>query len=234
MKARGPVPPLIGYAMAAVAAFGVSLAFAFVLLDYPLEWGAGRVFDTARLITAGDPIYCDIRQLPCADLTYPPLYSLLVAALGKLFGLTFTTGRAVSFAALLWVLFSLYRIARISSDKLSALAAPAVFLLFVEACFYAGVMRPDFLSLALVLAAMDLVLRHTSKRGAAAAGLVVLAGLFTKPHALASVFAICIYLAAIDRKRLVPFIAVAAAGGTLVLGVAQILSGGRFLAHHIG
>lgn len=234
MKPRGPVPPLIGYAMAAVAAFGIALAFAFVLLDYPLEWGEGRVFDTARLITAGDPIYCDIRQLPCADLTYPPLYSLLVAALGKLFGLTFTTGRAVSFAALLWVLFSLHRIARISSDKLSALVAPAGFLLFVEACFYAGVMRPDFLSLALVLAAMDLVLRHTSKRSAALAALLVLTGLFTKPHALASVFAICIYLAATDRKRLVPFIAVGAAGGTLVLVLAQMLSGGRFLEHHIG
>ena len=56
MKPRGPVPPLIGYAMGAAAAFGVALAFAFVLPDYPLEWGEGRVFDTAHLITTGAPL----------------------------------------------------------------------------------------------------------------------------------------------------------------------------------
>src|SRR5438309_11937145 len=139
MMSTRSFPLLFCNVMGTAAAFGVSLAFSFVHPDYPLELGEGRVFDAARLITTCTPLYCDIRQLPCADLTYPPLYSLLVAALGRLFGLTFTTGRAVSFAALLWVLFSLYRIARISSDKLSALAAPAVFLFFVEACFYAGV-----------------------------------------------------------------------------------------------
>src|SRR5438067_732716 len=47
---RSPVPPLVGYAMGAVAAFGLALAFAFVCVDHPVEWAEGRVFDTARLI----------------------------------------------------------------------------------------------------------------------------------------------------------------------------------------
>ena len=125
MTARSPVPPLVGYAMGAVAACGLALAFAFVCAPYPIEWAEGRVFDTARLILQGEPIYCDIQVLPCADLTYPPLYAALVAALARVFGLGFGIGRAVSFASLLWALVSLYRIARIRCDRWPALAAPA-------------------------------------------------------------------------------------------------------------
>ena len=126
------IPSFVGPAMAAVAAFGLALALAFVCAPYPVEWAEGRVFETARLMLAGSPLYCDIHVLPCADLTYPPAYSAVIAALGKIFGLGFTAGRAVSFAALLWVLLGLYRIARAQCDRWTALAAPAVFLFFIE------------------------------------------------------------------------------------------------------
>src|SRR5215468_7353186 len=99
----GFIPPLVGPAMAGVAAFGLALALAFVCAPYPVEWAEGRVFETVRLMLAGSPLYCDMRVLPCADLTYPPAYSAVVAALGRIFGLGFTVGRAVSFAALLWI-----------------------------------------------------------------------------------------------------------------------------------
>ena len=223
----------IGYGAAAVAAFGLALTFAFVCLEYPIDWAEGRVFETARLILEGAPLYCDIDHLPCADLTYPPLYSALVAALEKVFGAGFRAGRALSFASLIWILVSLYRIARAHFDGRSALAAPAVFLFFVEVSFFAGVMRPDVLSLALVLAAMDVLIRRPTIPGAVASALVMLLGLFTKPHSLAAVFAVCIYLALKDRKRLAAFVAVGMAGGALIFGLGQFLTGGRFLDHHL-
>ncbi|TMA23800.1 MAG: glycosyltransferase family 39 protein [Deltaproteobacteria bacterium] len=233
MTARSPVPPLVGYAMGAVAAFGLALAFAFVCAPYPIEWAEGRVFDTARLILQGEPIYCDIQVLPCADLTYPPLYAALVAALARVFGLGFGIGRAVSFASLLWALVSLYRIARIRCDRWPALAAPAVFLCFVEACYFAGLLRPDFLSLALVLCGIEVLLRKTSVSGAVASALLTLLGLFVKPQAFAAVFAMTVHLAITDRKRLMAFAAVGAAGGAAIVVAGEILTGHRFLAHHL-
>jgi len=163
--------------MAAVAAFGLSLSLAFVCAPYPVEWAEGRVFETARLMLAGSPLYCDIHVLPCADLTYPPAYSAVIAALGKIFGLAFTAGRAVSFAALLWVLLGLYRIARAQCDRWTALAAPTVFLFFIEISFYAGSMRPDLLSLALVVSALATLIRWPTIRGTVSSALLLLAGL---------------------------------------------------------
>jgi len=233
MTARSPVPPLARYAMGAVAAFGLSLAFAFVCAPYPIEWAEGRVFDTARLLMQGTPVYCDIQVLPCADLTYPPPYTALVAVLAKVFGLDFQIGRAVSFVSLLWVLVSLYRIARTRCDRWPALAAPALFSCFVEACFFAGLLRPDFLSLALVLCAIDVLLRKASLAGAVVSALITLLGLFVKPQAFASVFAMTVYLAIRDRKRLWAFVAVGAAGGASIVALGEILTGRRFIDHHV-
>jgi Dolichyl-phosphate-mannose-protein mannosyltransferase len=232
MNEKSPVPPLVGYAMGAVAAFGLALAFAFVCTGYPIEWAEGRVFETARLILQGAPLYCDIQVLPCADLTYPPPYAALVAALAKVFGLGFGIGRAVSFASLLWVLVSLYRIARTRCGRWPALAAPALFLFFIEACYFAGLMRPDFLSLALVVCAIDVLLRKPSIGGAIASALLALLGLFVKPQAFAAVFAMTVYLAIVDRKRLRAFVAVGAAGGVSIVVLGEILTGRRFIAHH--
>jgi Dolichyl-phosphate-mannose-protein mannosyltransferase len=226
------IPAFVCPAAMAVAAFGLALAFAFVCAPYPVEWAEGRVFETARRMLAGSPLYCDIQVLPCADLTYPPAYSALVAALGKIFGLGFTAGRAISFAALVWILVSLYRIARADADRRIALAAPAVFLFFSEIAFYAGSMRPDVLSLALVVSALSTLIRRPTLAGTVGAALLLLVGLFVKPQAFAAVSAACIHLASVDRKRLVAFIAVGAVGGALVLGLGQILTAGRFLDHH--
>jgi hypothetical protein len=232
MSEKSPVPPLVGYAMSAVAAFGLALAFAFVCAPYPIEWAEGRVFESVRLLVQRAPLYCDIRVLPCADLTYPPPYAALVAALAKPFGLGFGIGRAVSFASLLWVLVSLYRIARTRCDRWPALAAPGVFLFFIEACYFAGLMRPDFLSLALVLCAIDVLLSRDSVRGAVASALLTVLGLFVKPQAFAAVFAMTAYLAIRDRKRLQAFVAVGAASGASIVALGQILTGGRFIDHH--
>lgn len=223
----------IAFALAALAAFALALSFAFVRADYPVEWAEGRVFETARLLLSGATPYCDIQKLPCADVTYPPLYAGLVAASGKIFGLTFTTGRTLSFAALLWVLCSLYRIARVQCDRAVSLAAPAVFLLFVEVCYFAGAMRPDVLSLALVLGSIDVLLRRPSLPGAAASAVLLLLGMFAKPQAFAAVAAMSLYLAVVDRRRLAVFMAVGAAGGAVILGAGETLTGGRFLDHHL-
>src|SRR5207248_4130265 len=102
----------------------------------------------------------------------------------------------------------------------------------VEACFFAGLMRPDFLSLALVVAGIEVLLRSPSPSGAVGSALLVLLGLFTKPQALAAVFAICVYLVIVDRKRLLAFVAVGAAGGASIVVLGEILSGRRFIAHH--
>ncbi|HZX64828.1 MAG TPA: glycosyltransferase family 39 protein [Myxococcales bacterium] len=232
MKGEMHLGRLVVFGMALVAGFGLILAFAFVCADYPIEWAEGRVFETARLILSGAPLYCDIRVLPCADVTYPPAYAALVAGLAKIAGLSFNVGRAPSFAALLWALFSLYRIARASSDRFSALAAPAVFLAFVEACYFAAAMRPDMLSLALLLCGMDVLVRRPSLRGTVASALLVSAGMFVKPQSFATVFAMCAHLALVDRKRLAVFAVVGVAAGIAIVGVGEVLTGFRFLDHH--
>ena len=86
-------------ALAAPAAWQVSLLFAAIVqrvaYPYDLEWMEGGVLVHALRLSRGEGIYV----APSVDFIpflYTPLYPAVLAALGKVFGLGYTLGRAVS------------------------------------------------------------------------------------------------------------------------------------------
>ncbi len=167
--AEGPLLSLLpaarpGRPGALLAAYSLAYALLFVGSRYPFEYLEGVLVDAARRILDGTPLYCDISKVPCVLLPHPPVYVGVVAALGKVLGLSLGLGRLVSFASLLATLGLLYRLARQQVSARAALLAPALYLVFVEVGYFSALMRPEPLALCLELAALLVLLGPPSTR----------------------------------------------------------------------
>jgi hypothetical protein len=71
-----------------------------IAYPYDLEWMEGGMLNHALRLSEGQPIYA-APSIDFIPFLYTPLYPALLAALGKLFGLGYLLGRAVSVLAIL-------------------------------------------------------------------------------------------------------------------------------------
>src|SRR5688572_21865114 len=99
-----PVPPrrtlsLLWLIAAAPGLYQVALLAVTVarrlLFPYDLEWMEGGMLNHALRLAEGQPIYAP-PSIDFVPYLYTPLYPALLAWLGKVFGLTYQLGRAVS------------------------------------------------------------------------------------------------------------------------------------------
>lgn len=93
------LPRLVALAVA-LPALAVLYYIFWARLSYPLdlEWMESGVMMTAKRVTDGAPVYT-APSLDFASFCYPPLYPLLLGWLGRIFGLSYTLGRALSVLA---------------------------------------------------------------------------------------------------------------------------------------
>jgi hypothetical protein len=227
-------PRLAQVALVLVAGSTLAYALLFVLSRYPFEYLEGVLLDAARRIASGAPLYCDIAtELPCVLLPHPPVYVGVVAALGKVFGVSLGLGRLVSFAALLGTLALLYRIARQQVGARAAVLAPALYLVFGEVGYFSALMRPEPLALCLELAALLILLGKPSTLRSVAGALLLVIALYAKPNLLAGPMAITLLLARRDRRQVAVFIVTGVVASALVLFGGDRLSGGFFIKNHV-
>lgn len=190
-----PVAPAL--AQLGILAYAVARRLPY---PYDLEWMEGGMLTHAARLAEGQPLYAP----PSVDFIpqlYTPLYPATVAALSKVFGLSYQLGRAVSVAALAAVLILLAfavvseapRAAR--TTRAAAWAGAAAALGFFASaypwvdCFY-DLVRVDSFALAIGLAGL-VVLRVYAPRpgggparlwhpGVAAAGVLLGMSFFAK------------------------------------------------------
>jgi len=130
-RARGLLPWLPRLVALAVALPAVAVLYYifWARLSYPLdlEWMESGVLVSAKRAMEGAPLYA-APTVDFASFCYPPLYPLVLGWLGRVFGLSYTLGRALSvlaFTATLSVmLHAVWRAAREAAPALCGPGAP--------------------------------------------------------------------------------------------------------------
>ncbi len=175
---------LLVVAIAFVAVY-VAIAVARMRYPYELEWMEGGVLDHVRRVVHGHGVYSR-PSLSFTPYLYTPLYYYVAAVPAKLFGVSFSSLRLVSFLASLGAFGCVgLLVHRETRDPFASVVAGCI----LAACFRRGgawfdLARIDSLFLALTLAGLLLVRRARSRPAAVLAALVMAAAFFTKQEAL--------------------------------------------------
>jgi hypothetical protein len=182
-----------------VLSAGVFVVLARVFLSrlsYPLdlEWMEGGTLVHALRLARGQPLYAE-PSVDFVSFLYTPLYPAVLAALSKVFGLSYVLGRAVSilaFSGALVVLVAAVRgVARpYESEELRAvgtaaglLGAAAVCLAFPFCGAFYDLVRGDSLWLLLVSAGLYSCAPGRSTKSIVTGALLLALGFFTKQTA---------------------------------------------------
>ena len=229
---RGGVTTVLRWSAASVVAaaglaqIGLLLYIFFARLGYPfdLEWMEGGMLCHALRLMEGRPLYAP----PDADFIsylYTPLYPALLAALGKVVGLSYGLGRLVSVLSFVGVLAlgarAVWREAGGREGLLWGVAAAGLCAAsFQHTGAWYDLVRNDSLYLLLVTAGLY-TLRYHHRRWVTLAGASVLLGLAFLAKQTASLFIVYsgIALLVINWRRLPVHVALVAvvAGGTVLL-----------------
>lgn len=196
-------------------------------LDYPLdlEWMEGGVLTHALRLVRGEPLYAP-PSVDFVSFLYTPLYPAVLAALSKVFGLSYALGRSVSvlaFSGALLVLVAAVRaVGRERGGAEAARAATAAGLLGVAAvccafpfcgAFY-DLVRADSLWLLLVAAGAFCCAPGGSTRRVVLGGLLLALGFLAKQTAAPLMVAAAASVAWTSGLRLGLVFSVAAFGST--------------------
>ncbi len=219
----------------------VVLARVFLLrLSYPLdlEWMEGGTLTHALRLARGQPLYAE-PSVDFVSFLYTPLYPAVLCALSKVFGLSYTLGRAVSIlafsGALVLLVAAVRGIARqYESEELPPVAtaagllgAAAVCLAFPFCGAFYDLVRCDSLWLLLVSAGLYSCSPGRSTTGIVLGALLLVLGFFTKQTAAPFMVAAAAAVALTSGiRRGLAFSAVAFGSTAAAILVGQYLTDG--------
>jgi hypothetical protein len=226
-----PRPPARTFEAVLLAVLAIPLGVAIAALAWrstlkiPINYNEGWNAYQVSAVLAGEPLYFP----PAALLTnnYPPLSFYLLAPLTSLLGDAVFAGRLVAWLAFAAVVALIVAIPyRRNRDLLAALFGGAIFAacLVINYDIYIGMNDPQMLAHAIMLLGLFVALRPGDGK-AAAAGVLMAAGLLVKQNIVALPLALALWLARHDRRAAMRFVAagvltggVGLAGGLLAFG----------------
>ncbi len=218
----------LALAVPGVAQMGLLLATVARRLAYPydLEWMEGGMLVHAWRLMHGQTIY----PAPSVDFIpylYTPGYPALLGALGKVFGLGYALGRAVSAVSLVAVLaLAAWAVLRGDDDRGPGIAGAAVACGIIAATYpwvegWYDLVRGDTLFLAVALAGLVVLQRGARRPGLVALAAALLgASFFLKQTGVLLVAAGGAALLVLNWRAVPLYVGVAGAiggGGTLLL-----------------
>ncbi len=204
------------------------LLFEHIPLSYNEGWNA---FHTARLM-AGGPLYPPVAS--GQFINYPPLSFYVVGLLGKLVGDNIFAGRILALVSLYIVTLNVGLAAAAAGvPRVLAAISALLFLVFAQIYFadYIAVDEPQWFGHVFQSAALVLLLRRSQPenwRQLILPAVLLLIGGLVKQNLVALPLAVTIWIAFIDRRLLLQWLAICAAA---IAGAALfffVLYGGRF------
>ena len=198
----------------------------FGRIDFPLdlEWEEGGMLTHALRVIKGEPIYAS----PSADFIsflYTPLYPVVLAGLGKLFGVTYLLGRLVSIASFAWICILFFlTVVRLSPQRFSSLwgviGVGLICSTFPHSGGWYDLVRNDAFYLALVVTGYYvLAFKRHSVRYIVVAGVLLGCAFLAKQTAVLFIIYAGLALLIMDWRRLswlVGTTGLVAGGGVLV------------------
>ena len=198
---------------------------------YDLEWLEGATLWHAQRLVDGLPLY----PPPSLDFVphpYTPLYPWLLAQLGRLFGVSYVVGRALSVAAFAGALVVGWRFCRrLRVSRALATAAMAIpCAAYVPTGAWIDLVRVDSLWLLLAAAGMTIAWpAHVEQRWRPiASALLLVAAFFAKQTAAPLMLAVALALVVVDWRAALTFVLTLAAIGLPALWLMQRATDGWF------
>ena len=196
--------------------------------DFGEGWNAGH----AQLWHAAGTLYYPADALLTNN--YPPLSFLMAAAMTHLGLDVLMAGRLLSALGLVAVVVLIVALLwRLHGDALACLVGASVFVCYmaVEIDQYVADDNPHMPALALFMLALFGVLGGRARWWPVAAGVLCAVGIFYKNNILAIPATILIWLLVTDRRAAGRFVLGGAAASLLLLGLFEMMFGGRMLAN---
>lgn len=222
--------PLLCRGVPFVAAF-CFLAWCATCLRSDFTWddAESEVLNNVWRMAQGQDIYRDIHTPPFVFAAYPPLYFAVSAFFLKFAGLSFLPARLVSLAAMLSIGWAIAVLARSWGRTARTGLWAASFLLLIPAFIYnAARCHPQMLAVALSIWSLVFFLRNRWQYTLVVSPLLTVLAIYTKQTQIALPLAMVVYLALRNRKWLLSYISVLAAGGLIPLFWLQRSTGGYF------
>jgi 4-amino-4-deoxy-L-arabinose transferase-like glycosyltransferase len=203
---------------------------------YDLEWMEGGMLCHALQVDQGRPLYGP-PSVSFVSFAYTPLYPMVVAELGRLFGLGYTLARSISVLAFGAALILAYAFVRSQGGRpiiaLATLAVPAA--AFAPTGAWYDLARIDSLSLALATAGSLIGWwQRRSRAGVALAGALLVAAFFTKQTAALFIVALGLGLLLAEPRVLAAYVAGVGVPAALSLWWLDRSSGGWFWLYAFG
>ena len=224
-------------ATALVILFGALQVAPAVLARHGLTEVEAIVASHAMMLSRGESLYWNLDQYPFTVSPYgPTLYSL--EAIGVLLGAApMAVGRLAAFAALLWVIYLVYRITLLyTEDKRYAWTGALIAGGTANLVSWGVVGQSDMPALAFSVAALERYSVWRRDRRTAPlvwCGLFIALSIFTKQSFLAAGATISVLMSLDERRTALKFLAVLAPAGVATALLLNVLTGGYYFDNAI-
>lgn len=208
-----------------------SLAYKCITYPYQVDYEEGFLLFFTQTFSEGKSIYQDVSQFPFIPTLYPPVYTLICAALSKIFGLKFMIGRSLSFISALLICLFIYLIVARSARRYIAIISSVLFLASPYVIAWSLLYRIDTTALLFSLIGMYIVLKYENSRFIFFSIPFFLLSVFTKQTFIAAPVAAFIYLFTKDTRIALKLSVLFGLSGLLIFGLIDFLTDGQFYIH---
>ena len=202
---------------------------------YQLDAEEGFLLDQALHLARGETIYPTLTQAPYTVGNYPPLFPLVYSLIHRDAEARYDSlplGRTIVQIATHGGALMIFLIAALRTRRLlPALLGPLLFLGTFEIYQWSAYVRVDLPALALTLAGLLAFAQIRGRWGAALAGVLFCAAVYTRQTAVIAPAACALVLLANDRRRLAWLLTPPLLLGLGILAALQIETRGEFWRH---
>jgi len=208
-------------------------AYIAISFPYDIDYGEGILLNQAKLFAQGTDIYGDISNYPFLVGMYTPVYSLMSAFFVKLFGISFSMGRAISIVSAILIGFLIYKFNRGKTGRQIAIFSSLIFFTSPYVNTWTCLFRVDTLGLLFSLTGLYFVFKYEDNRKMYIAVPFLLLSIYTKQSFIAAPIASFVYLFLKDKKRALAFIGLFGSVAMILFLIINYVTDGEFFLHTV-
>ena len=208
-------------------------AYVAISFPYDIDYGEGILLNQAKLFARGTDIYRDISNYPFLVGMYTPVYSLMSAFFVKLFGISFSIGRAISIVSAILIGFLIYKFNRGRTGREIALFSSLIFFASPYINTWTCLFRVDTLGLLFSLTGLYFVYKYENNKKVYIAVPFLLLSIYTKQSFIAAPIASFLYLFLKDKKRGLAFIGLFGSVALILFLIINYVTDGEFFLHAV-
>ncbi|CAD7769609.1 Dolichyl-phosphate-mannose-protein mannosyltransferase [Candidatus Methanoperedenaceae archaeon GB50] len=215
--------------------FYIFNAYQWILYPYQIDFSEGFRLDRARMLSQGYDLYHDISTYPFVTAIYPPVSPLICAALVKIFGVSFATGRLVGmFSAILVGCFIFKIVQEKTKNKHIAVVSSLLFFaspyIYGSSCIFGS---PNMLGTLFSWAGIYCILKYENSKKIYLSVPFFLLAIYSLPVFIAAPAASFIYLFIRDKKLATKIIVLYVLSGLFLFSLANYITDGQFYLHTV-